>query len=169
MNILTKFGTLALTAAVFTACIAPAEAGRGVVRNGKGSVAAGGSANGNTWARGRAVTANEAGGKTVTSGGGFKGRNGSQGARAGQTTVNPDGSATRMSGGSVSGPRGSASSQGSATRNADGTYNGSRSSTATNAATGNTYDGSTTYDSTNGVSRTATCSNPAGESIPCPR
>lgn len=168
MNSFAKLGMLAATTAFLAISITPAEAGRGAARNGKGSVVAGGTANGNTWGRGRAVTTNESGGTTVTSGGAYQGANGARGARAAQTTVNPDGSATRRGGFSASGARGSASSEGSATRNADGTYTGSRSSTATNAATGNTYNGTTTYDQ-NGATRTATCTDAAGNTIACPR
>ncbi|MFM9979045.1 MAG: hypothetical protein ACKVOP_13500 [Sphingomonadaceae bacterium] len=169
MNTLIKFGTLAVTAAFLTASIVPAEAGRVAARNGKGSAAVAGSANGNVWARGRAVTTSESDATTATSGGAFKAANGAWGARASQTTVNPDGSATRRGGFAASGARGSVASEGSAARNADGTYSGSRATTATNAATGNTYKGSTTYDSTNGVTRSATCTDATGNTIACPR
>lgn len=169
MNTLMKFGTLAAIAAFLTVSMTPAEAGRIAARSGKGNAVMAGSANGNSWARGRAVTTGENGATTLMRGGAFKGANGARGARASQATVNPDGSATRRGGFSVSGARGSASSQGSATRNADGSYAGSRSTTATNRATGNTYNGNTTYDSTNGVNRTATCTDAAGNSIACPR
>jgi hypothetical protein len=169
MNSLIKFSMIAGAAGLMVASIAPAEAGRGVVRNGKGSVAAAGSANGNSWARGRSVTTSETGATTVKRGGGFKGAKGATGARASTATVNPDGSASRSGGFAANGARGSVDSSGSATRNADGTYSGSRSTTATNKATGNTYNGSTTYDSTNGVNRTATCTDAMGNTIACPR
>jgi hypothetical protein len=157
MNSFVKFSMVAGAAGLMLASIAPAEAGRGVVRNGKGGMAAAGSVNGNTWARGRSVTTSETGATTVKRGGGFKGANGATG------------SATRSGRFAASGANGSVDSSGSATRNADGSYSGNRSTTATNKATGNTYNGSTTYDSTNGVSRSATCTDAMGNSIACPR
>jgi hypothetical protein len=168
MKTIAKLGVLVTAAGFVMVGMAPAEAGRVGGRTGKGTMAAAGSAGGNSWARGRATTTNENGGKTVTSGGAFQGANGARGARASQTTVNADGSATSQSGFTASGARGSASSQGSATRNADGTFNGARTSTATSAATGNTYNGSTSYDQ-NGVNRTATCTDASGATIACPR
>lgn len=169
MNSVMKFSMIAGAAGLMLASITPAEAGRGVVRNGKGGVVAAGSANGKSWTRGRSVTTNETGAKTVKRGGGFKGANGATGARASTATVNPDGSATRNGRFSASGAKGSVASSGSSTRNADGTYSGGRSTTATNKTTGTTYNGSTTYDSTNGVNRTATCTDAMGNSIACPR
>jgi hypothetical protein len=66
------------------------------------------------------------------------------------------------------GQNGSAQSQGGFTRNTDGTVSGGRNSTATNANTGNTANGSTTYDSTNGVKHTTTCTDANGAAIACP-
>ena len=60
---------------------------------------------------------------------------------------------------------GSATTSGSLARDAEGNVNGSRSTSAT-AANGNSYAGSTTV--TDGqVSRTATCTDAAGNSIAC--
>lgn len=168
MNMVAKIGTLAAAAAFLAVSIAPAEAGRVGGRNGKGTAAAAGTAGGNSWARGRTVRTDESGATTGVSGGAVKTAKGGIAGRSSTTTVNPDGSAARQGGFAASGARGSASSTGSATRNADGTYNGARSSTATSAATGNTYNGTTTYDS-NGVSRTATCTDASGAVIACPR
>ena len=167
MNGFAKFGMVTATAGMIMASVAPAEAQRVAGRTGKGTMAAAGSAGGNTWARGRKTTTTD-GSTTIGSGGAFKGANGSTGARASLATVNSDGSASRAGSAGVTGARGSAGSQGSATRNADGTYSGTRTSKATNAATGNSYNGTTTYDQ-NGVNRTATCTDSSGATIACPR
>jgi hypothetical protein len=94
---------------------------------------------------------------------------GGRAARGSTTTVNPDGSATRRSGFAAESAQGGVvTSQGSSTLNADGTYSGSRSTEATGAQ-GGTYQGSTTYNSETGVTRSATCTDPSGTVVPCPR
>ena len=79
---------------------------------------------------------------------------------------NADGSAGRQGSAQAQGANGgSATTSGSLARDAEGNVNGSRSTSAT-AANGNNYEGSTTV--TDGqVSRTATCTDAAGASIPC--
>jgi hypothetical protein len=91
-----------------------------------------------------------------------------QACRAGATTWNADGSVNHQSGATVQGANGgSATTQGGFTRNADGAVSGGRNTTATGAQ-GNTYSGETTYNSADGVSHTATCTDPSGAVIACP-
>jgi hypothetical protein len=103
----------------------------------------------------------------AASGGAFAGPNGAKGMRASQTTVNADGSASRTGGFATSGTQGTVQSSGSATRTADGVVSGERTTSATGAQ-GGTYNASTTYQSGQGVTRTATCSNAAGDTVACP-
>jgi hypothetical protein len=104
----------------------------------------------------------------VTAGGGaFRTPSGAQGVRASGTTVNADGSATRRGGVAVEGARGSVVSGGSTTRNPDGTYSGGRTTTATGA--NGSATATSTWDSTNGASRTVTCKDPAGNTVACPQ
>jgi len=49
----------------------------------------------------------------------------------------------------------------------DGQGNLNASSTATNANTGVTYDGSTTYTKGSGISRSAGCTDAAGNAVTC--
>ena len=83
-------------------------------------------------------------------------------------TQGADGSVLHQSGVKASGSRGSVNSTGGYTRNADGTLSQNRNTGITNAATGNSYQGSTSYDASNGLSRSATCYNAAGDVIACP-
>lgn len=88
--------------------------------------------------------------------------------RAGATTVTADGTVQHQSGAQAEGANGGvASTQGGFTRNADGTYSGARTTSATGAA-GNSYNAQTTYDSTTGVTRSVTCTDPTGAVIACP-
>lgn len=164
-----RFVSLSLISAMIATSVTPAFAGRTANRTGKGTAVIGGQVSGNKWGRGHTVQKTESGSTVAASGGAFETAKGAKGARGSTTTINPDGSASRQGGLSGSGARGSIASQGQATRNADGTYSGQRSTQATNAATGNSYDGNTTYNSTDGVKRTATCTDAGGNSINCPR
>jgi hypothetical protein len=103
----------------------------------------------------------------MASGGAFQGANGAKGMRTSQTTVNTDGSASRTGGFAASGSQGTVQSSGSANRAADGTVSGERTTSATGAQ-GGTYNANTTYQSGQGVTRTATCTNAAGETVACP-
>jgi hypothetical protein len=155
-------------AAIGLSGVAEAREGRVKARGQNGVVAAGAGPNGGAYARGRGAVQNDNGSVTSASGAVARGPNGGRGARASTTTVNPDGSATHQGGFVAEGAQGSVASSGSAARNADGTYSGARSTQATSATTGATYKGSTSYDSTTGVTRTATCTDAAGAAIVCP-
>lgn len=124
-------------------------------------------ASGGAYARGRSVATDGHGNGTAVSGAGFVGPNGATGGRAGTTTVYADGSATHQSGLSASGAQGSVQSSGSATRDAAGNVTQSRSSAATNTATGNSVQSSSAYNSTTGLTHTATCYNASGAVIAC--
>ncbi len=166
-----------LCAAIATAGIATsAQASgkfvkRGAVQNEAGGVTAGRLAarkgpNGGAMARGSAVQTDGAGNATAASGGAFKTANGASGARASKSQVNADGSASRSGGFAAQGSKGAVQSQGNVTRTADGQVNGDRTTSATGAA-GGTYNAQTTYNKTDGVTRTATCTSPGGEVVPC--
>lgn len=99
---------------------------------------------------------------------GFKTPGGAKGFRAGMTTRSADGTVNHQSGGAVSGTNGSASSYGSFSKNADGTASGSRSTTAQSKTSEASYQGNTTYNSSDGVQHSGTCTNAAGESVTCP-
>lgn len=133
-----------------------------------GRLAGGAGPNGGGFLRGRRTQGDGQGNVTSTSGGAFRGPNGASGARAAQVTHNADGSASRQGGFAASGERGSVQSQGNVSRTADGAVSGERTTSAT-GANGNTYQGSTTYTKGEGVSHTGTCSDAAGNSIPCAR
>jgi hypothetical protein len=169
---------------------------RAVLPNAAGGVtAASGGAlrgpRGGAFTRGR-VTASDGAG-SAESGGAAAVRTpaGGVATRAGLTTVGSDGSVQHDSGFVASGVRGEASSQGGFTRNPDGTVSGGRTTQATGAnggsgrssshfasgegyvrqtdatgANGNSIDtdASITRD---GRSVTRTCSNAAGEVVPC--
>jgi hypothetical protein len=150
------------------------------------------------FARGRSVHSNPAGGVSGKFASGFKGPNGgmagrthgfatdgqgnaaggsasgfqtpsgAKGFRAGMTTRSADGAVHHQSGGAVSGANGSASSYGSFSKNADGTMSGSRSTTAQSKTSGASYQGNTTYNSTDGVQHTSSCTNATGDMVTCP-
>jgi hypothetical protein len=148
---------------------ADAREGRVKARGQNGVAAAGAGPNGGAFARGAGCVENQAGGQTCASGGAARTPNGSRAARASSTTVNPDGSATRRGGFAAKGANGGAvASTGATTRDADGNVSGQRETNATGAK-GATYQGQVTYDSTNGLARTATCKNAEGVVVPCPR
>jgi hypothetical protein len=133
-----------------------------------GRLAGGVGPNGGAHLRGRRTQGDGQGNFTSSSGGVFRGPNGAQGGQAAQVSHNADGSATRQGGFAATGQNGSIQSQGSASRSTDGAVSGQRSTTAS-GANGNTYQGNTSYTKGDGVSHTATCSDAAGNSIPCTR
>jgi hypothetical protein len=93
---------------------------------------------------------------------------GTQGSRSARYDRNADGSASASNNASAIGrDGGSAERSGSYTRNADGTASGQRSTSVTNANTGVTVDGSTTYTKGSGFSRSATCTDAAGNAVSC--
>jgi hypothetical protein len=154
--------------AMLAATIVDAAPNRARVRGQNGVVAAGGGPNGG-YVRGAGAVRNSEGGVTAASGGAFATRAGAEGGRASTTTVNTDGSARRLGGFAASGARGSVAGNSDLAIAADGTRTGTTNTTATNAA-GNSYNGSTTINSANGRPvRTATCTDPAGNAIACPR
>jgi len=114
---------------------------RGVITDGQGNAAAGG----------------------VSCAAGAAGR----ACRAGATTVTEDGTVQHQSGAVAAGANGRVVTQGGFTRNPDGTTTGQRTTTATGEQ--GTYNAETTYDSETGVTRTVTCTNPAGAVVACPR
>ncbi|RIX46072.1 MAG: hypothetical protein D3M94_10170 [Rhodocyclales bacterium GT-UBC] len=118
--------------------------------------------------RGRRTQSDGQGNVTSSSGGVFRGANGAQGGQAAQVSRHADGSASRQGGFAASGERGSIQSQGSASRSVDGTVSGQRNTSATGAS-GNTYQGNTSYTKGEGVSHSASCTDAAGNSIPCTR
>jgi hypothetical protein len=171
----TKMTTKILTAAALglafaVALAAPhadAREGRVKARGEHGAVAAGAGPNGGAFARGAGAKQNADGSVTAASGGVARGPNGAKAARASTTTVNPDGSASRRGGFAASGANGAIASTGSTTRNADGTVDAQRTTEATGAK--GSYEGQTTYNSTTGVTRQTTCTDPSGAVVACPR
>lgn len=88
--------------------------------------------------------------------------------RAGVTTRTADGAVNHQSGAVVEGANGgTAATQGGFTRNADGTYSGGRTTSASGDR--GSYNAETSYDSETGVTRTVTCTDPAGAAVACPR
>lgn len=116
----------------------------------------------------RVIRSDGEGNGRVSSGGTFHGPNGAVGGRAGTTTFSSDGSAQHQSGMAVSGSQGSVKSTGSATVDANGNVTQSRDTSVTNATTGNSYQGSTSYNSSTGVTHSATCYDGSGNVIACP-
>lgn len=118
------------------------------------------------YARGRVVASDGQGNASGRSGGYVQGANGGEAARQGSFQRNADGSASRQGSAYANGANGgTASTSGGLTRDADGNVNGARSTNATSAS-GNSYNGSTTVEDGQ-VTRTATCTNAAGEIIDC--
>jgi hypothetical protein len=168
---MSRFSTFALLAAtagmMATATVADAQRVRANGPN--GAVTATQGPNGGGAVRSRGVRQNADGSVQRASGGAVRTPNGGRAQRASTSTVNPDGSANRRSAASGSGVRGSAATQSDVTRNADGTYSGGRTTTATRNSTGTTYNGSTQIDPATGQPvRNASCTDAAGNSIPCP-
>ncbi len=163
--------TLAVTLATGLVATSVAEAREGRIRargeNGVAAAAAG--PNGGAFARGRGAVQNQDGSVTSGSAGAIRTPQGARAVRGSTTTVNPDGSATRRSGFAAQSAQGGVvTSQGSSTLNADGTYSGARSTEATGPE-GATYQGTTTYNPETGVVRSATCTDPTGAVVACPR
>jgi hypothetical protein len=161
------FGT---TIAIDPALAAGRVKARGATANPEGGVTTGSAAagrgpNGGAYTRGGATTTDGQGNAQNVRGGAARTPSGGKGARAASTTVNADGSGSRQAGFAASGPRGSAQSSGAFSRSADGTVNGGRSTSAT-GTNGNSYDGQTTVED-NQVSHSHTCTDAAGEVIPC--
>ena len=166
---------LALATAALVVPAAHAEGrvrGRAVVQNPEGGAVArtGAAASGPRGAmlRGRTVSSDGNGNVSGRSGAAFRGANGSTAARAGSFQRNADGSASRQGSAAFTGPNGaSGRTDGTLARDADGNITGQRDTTAT-GANGGTYAGSTTRaDGT--TTRTATCTNAAGDVVACPR
>lgn len=168
--------TLVATAAIgllFAAADASAfTSGRFMRANGEGGYSAvkfraNQGLNGGGYDHGRSVSGDGQGDVTSTRGTAFRGPDGGTGTRYGRNTRNADGSASHESGFQGSNARGSIQSDGSASRSADGTVEQSRTTTATSAATGNTRTVDESYNKTDGYSRSASCTDASGNSIPC--
>lgn len=163
----------ALAAIVLAVPVAEASGrirGGGVVANPDGGysggrAAAGRGANGGSYARGRAFQTDGQGNSTAASGGAFRGPNGASGARAGTTSRSADGTVTHQSGMAASGAKGSVESSGGYTKTQDGVTQ-SRTTTAT-GANGTTYQGSTSYDKNTGLTHSGSCTDAAGNAVPC--
>lgn len=147
--------------------IANAREGKIKAKGANGKVVAA-SKNGNSIVKGHGVKTNADGSITTANGQAFKAANGAVGAHAGSTTINPDGSATHLGGLNAKGQKGSVMNQNSAYKNSDGTYGGSSNTAITSNKTGNSYNGTATYDSTTGLTKSATCTNASGAIIACP-
>lgn len=118
------------------------------------------------YARGHGVHGDGEGNVTGRSGAYLETAAGGSAARQGSFYRDADGSAGRQGSAYVqTAAGGTASTSGSITRDADGDLDGGRSTTAT-GRNGNSYSGSTTV-SDGSVSRTASCTNAAGEAIDC--
>lgn len=115
----------------------------------------------------RGIVGDGQGNVAGASAGGFTTESGGHGQRTRRFSRSSDGSASASGQGSVSGQNGSANRSGSFTRNADGSASGERSTTATNANTGVTFDASTSYTKGSGVTRSATCTDAAGNTVAC--
>jgi len=168
LSTLTAIGLLVV--ATTTASAQAGERLRVMGAQGTGFVAAGGSADGAAYLRGRSVSVSVSGdgsgNATLRSGGVYRGPGGGTAARSGQTSRSADGTLSHQSGFAAQGAGGgSVQSSGGLTRSADG-VNQSSTTTAT-AANGNTYSGSTSYDPQSGLSHTATCTDAAGQVIAC--
>ena len=130
-----------------------------------GRAVAGRGPNGGAYARGRAFQTDGEGNGKVASGGAFRGPNGAVGARKGTTSRSTDGTVTHQGSMAASGARGSVESSGRFTKTPDGVTQ-SRTTTAT-GANGATYQGSTSYDKTTGVTHSGSCTDAAGNTVPC--
>lgn len=122
--------------------------------------------NGGTASNNRSLVTDGAGNAVSSRAGQVQTANGGFAARNGNNTRNADGSATHESSASASGAYGNLNTQGSASRAADGSVTQSRTTQATSAS-GNTYNGSTSYSKETGLTHTGTCTDAAGNSIPC--
>lgn len=102
-------------------------------------------------------------------GSGFNTAAGGQGLRTRSFERNADGSVDARNQASMSTANGgSAERSGSFTRSADGSSaSGARSTTVNNAPTGVTFDGQTTYTKGSGFSRSASCTDAAGNTVAC--
>lgn len=120
-------------------------------------------------AHGRATRTDGQGNATTVRGTRVHTANGTTATRGARNTVNADGSATHKSRINATRANGATlSSQGQSTRDAQGNVTANRSTSAT-SANGATYQGSTSYDSTNGKTHTATCKDAGGNVVPCPK
>ncbi|MBS1196470.1 MAG: hypothetical protein H6R18_255 [Proteobacteria bacterium] len=104
--------------------------------------------------------------RSRTRGGTFKTASGATGERTATNTRSADGTFNHQSSMTAIGTKGNIKSSGSMTKTADGNVSGQRNTTATDA-NGNTYNGSTTYNKTDGLQHTSSCTNAAGETIAC--
>jgi hypothetical protein len=116
----------------------------------------------------RRVTSDGQGNGTAVGAGRFEAANGAQGQRSGRVKRNADGSVDAHAQGSLTTANGgTAARDAQFTRNADGSASASRNTSATNARTGVSVDGSTTWTKGQGLSRSATCTDAAGNTVTC--
>ncbi|TXI50010.1 MAG: hypothetical protein E6Q50_05460 [Lysobacter sp.] len=187
---------LALSLAAPPADAAGRVKARGAHANPEGGVGAGRASavrgpNGGGAIRGRAATTDGQGNGKVVSGGAYRGPNGGTGARAGSTARNADGSLQHHSGAQWNGANSSGSTNGEFVRSADGTVSGGRTTNVAGAQggsynadtqyangqldrsvdatgrSGNSYEASVSGNKDDGLTRTATCYDPNGNTIPC--
>jgi hypothetical protein len=117
----------------------------------------------------RGVNGDGQGNLSGAAGSGFSTASGGQGLRTRSFERNADGSVSARNEASASTANGgSASSQSSFTRSADGSSaSGERSTSVSNTRTGVTFDGSTSYAKGSGFSRSASCTDAAGNTVSC--
>ncbi len=167
---MSRITTIALATAVFATTLAlstPADAGGRYRARSGSSVIAGGSTNaGGAWARSRNVSGDGSGNVSGQRNWSATGANGGSAEHASSAYRNADGSAGRSGSTTVNGANGgSMQTGGSMTRTADG-LSGSHATSAT-GPNGATYTGSSTYAKGEGVSHTGTCTDAAGNVVPC--
>jgi len=117
--------------------------------------------------RGRTFSTDGQGNMASGSAGVFHGPGGAFGVRASESTRTASGDVQHNSAMAIAGNAGSVQNQRSFDKNEDGTLAGS-SETTINSKNGGSYQGSTSYDSQTGVAHTGTCTDAAGNIIPCP-
>jgi hypothetical protein len=124
--------------------------------------------NGAEAVHGRAVSTDVEGNVTTAHGGAFKGPSGAKVAHEGRTTVSPNGSATHEGSSAASGANGSIKSTGSAQRGTGGSASSYRTTKVT-GKNGNSATEDKTWVKGQGVTRTAACTDAAGNVITCKR
>lgn len=97
----------------------------------------------------------------------FRTDSGAYGGRSAGFNRSADGSLNASGQANASGANGTARRSGSYTRDASGNASGERNTSVTNSNTGTTFEGSTTYTKGEGFSRSASCTDAAGNTVTC--
>ena len=119
-------------------------------------------------AGGRRLVGDGQGNVAAAGAGSYSTAAGGQGSRSTRFKRQDDGSIDASRQGSVTTANGgSADRDTSYTRNADGSASAERSTSATNARTGVSYDGSTRWTKGEGLTRSGTCKDAAGNTVTC--